>query len=587
MSEAQDALLWKRRCFDRRPDRTPLTRKNLDDAQGLCRQLRSLLQKFNPDIDIDAELGKLNDSVDNGQLRDVQGMSEDAAAREEYEWHEPSQASPTDDASLSTHKDGMAILPNPNAGYLDAYFQLYNTSYPVIHEGTFRSEIANKNRLSASTPWRIIYYMVLAIGHWLLDSSQSLEQCPFYSAARSRISMQLLEAGSTRTVQGLLLMGNYLQKRDRPNTGYSIIGLAQRIAFGIGLHREKAAAEDSILLERHRQLFWIVYCFDSGFGITTGRPMAVLEGLIDQSLPRNIDYQDCSTMSPVPPVVDYPTTCSALIAQAKLAKIANEVYHEFLCAKTANKKVEYQVAEFMAQKLDEWRAALPPYFTSLDVPPWFVGPRSIVLWKEQNLRILLWRGSKMNHPYLQTRMDAKTRYLDAAMETIHSISSFCLSPQSNLHPGINWYATYFIFQAMLVVEASCLVKRTMGEDAAAGSDTWTSSASTARNCLEVLATRNRSAALCLELVESIRNSARSNGRDTPARQQDRVDDDAGLGGELPIFDPAEWASQMVDVATDPILRAMINEAFLDFEVFPTETVVHSPFAGTFEGELIL
>lgn len=187
-------------------------------------------------------------------------------------------------------------------GFVDAYFQLYNVSYPILHEATFRAEMALQTRtLSSSTTWRIIYYMVLAIGHWLCASSpsstgSSLEQCPYYAAARSRVSMQLLEVGSTRTVQGFLLMGNYLQKRDRPNTGYNLIGLAHRIAVGIGLHREKApAAEDTILLERHRQLFWAVYCFDSGFNITTGRPIAAMEGFIDQGMPRNINDQVSST----------------------------------------------------------------------------------------------------------------------------------------------------------------------------------------------------------------------------------------------------------------------------------------------------
>lgn len=174
--------------------------------------------------------------------------------------------------------------------FVDAYFQLYNTSYPILHEATFRAEIADQGRmLSASATWRIIYYMVLAIGHWLSSTSHSLDQCPYYAAARSRVSMQLLETGTTRTIQGFLLMGNFLQKRDRPNTGYNLIGLAHRIAVGIGLHREKTAVEDTVLFERYRQLFWAVYCFDSGFSITTGRPIAAMEGFIDQNLPRNID----------------------------------------------------------------------------------------------------------------------------------------------------------------------------------------------------------------------------------------------------------------------------------------------------------
>ncbi|KAF4458378.1 C6 transcription factor [Fusarium albosuccineum] len=597
----------------------------------LCVQLRTLLRKYNPDLDIDAELTALNNKVHVAPdaPSTVSDMEESIMAQGEYEWHESPQPGLTNKTHLSTCKDGMAILPNRNAGYLgrssgsdilqeiaallppsttirprenarseasatnnsrqyidppnlissavtaslvDAYFQMYNTSYPIIHETTFREELSNRDHVSSSTTWRIIYYMVLAIGHWLLNDSTSLEQCPYYSAAKSRISMQLLEAGTIRTVQGLLLMGNYLQKRDRPNTGYSLIGLAQRIAFGLGLHRERSSAEDKLLFERYRQIFWIVYCFDSGFGITTGRPMAVLEGCTDQALPRNIDDQNCNESSLVSLPVDIPTTYSALIAQAKLAKVANGIYHEFLCAKTANQKIEYQIAETMAQKLSAWRNCLPTYFTSPDVPSWFLGPRSIVLWKEQNLRILLWRGAKRHHPYLSARTDSKECYLGAAMETIHSISSFCTTADTDLHPGISWYATYFIFQAVLVLEASYLKKRAQGHVMTEGLNDLEVSISVARNCLETIARHSNSATLCLDVIDRIHHSTESQSRDTSSSQQ------TGLSGlndcanpDVDLIDPLGWTCQMEDVATDPILRDMINDAFLDFTVSPTET----------------
>ncbi|KAF5002710.1 hypothetical protein FDECE_10540 [Fusarium decemcellulare] len=601
------------------------------NARLAAQELRTLLRKYNPDLDIDAELAALNNKVDMAPdvSSTVSDMEDNIMAQGEYEWHESPQSALTNKTQSSACKDGMAILPNRNAGYLgrssgsdilqeiaallppsttirpqenarceasetnhsrqyidpphltssaitaslvDAYFQMYNTSYPIIHETTFREELSNRDCVSSSTTWRIIYYMVLAIGHWLLNDSTSLEQCPYYSAAKSRISMQLLEAGTIRTVQGLLLMGNYLQKRDRPNTGYSLIGLAQRIAFGLGLHRERSTAEDKLLFERYRKIFWIVYCFDSGFGITTGRPMAVLEGCIDQALPRNIADQNCNESSPVPLSVDIPTTYSALIAQAKLAKIANGIYHEFLCAKTANQKIEYQVAETMAQKLSAWRSCLPAYFTSPEVPSWFLGPRSIVLWKEQNLRILLWRGAKRHHPYLSARIDAKECYLSAAMETIHSISSFCTTADTDLHPGISWYATYFIFQAVLVLEASYLKKRAQSQVTTDGLNDLEVSISVARNCLETIARHSNSATLCVDVIDRIHHSTETQSRDTSLSQQ------TGLSGlndctnpDVDLIDPLGWTCQMEDVATDPILRDMINDAFLDFTVSPTET----------------
>ena len=85
--------------------------------------------------------------------------------------------------------------------------------------------------------------------------------------------------------------GNYLQKRDRPNTAYNFIGIAYRMALGLGLHREAppGTKRDSLFRERKRVIWWIVYCFDSGFSITTGRPIMASDSFIETQLPRNID----------------------------------------------------------------------------------------------------------------------------------------------------------------------------------------------------------------------------------------------------------------------------------------------------------
>lgn len=173
---------------------------------------------------------------------------------------------------------------------IDAYFVLYNTSYPILHEKTFRDKVTRKQQQKITrSPWRITYYMVLAIGHWASSTESEHLQSKYYNAARASLSIHMLESGTVETVQMFLLMGNYLQKRDRTNTGYSFIGLACRLALGLGLHREPPKTENTIGHERRRQLFWTAYCFDSGFNITTGRPPTMADGFIDTQLPCNID----------------------------------------------------------------------------------------------------------------------------------------------------------------------------------------------------------------------------------------------------------------------------------------------------------
>ncbi|KAH7259407.1 fungal-specific transcription factor domain-containing protein [Fusarium redolens] len=550
------------------PDRTRLTRKNLDAMEQRCNKLESLIRSLHPDMDIDVALANLEAGQE--AIRRTEQESDDESPEHEepaheYEWSEPSLPpdfdSQNDEAGAM---DGMATLNSLDAGYLgsssganllqeiasmlpelaasnspanshgkspsrthkskasldppnlanesltsyliDAYFLFYNVSYPILHERSFRQKLAARGMRRGKSSWNIIYYLVLAIGHWISTSDKHHAGSRFYTAARNSLSIHMLESGSLETVQALLLMGNYLQKMDKPNTGYQFIGIAYKMALGLGMHRETPNLEDNIGLERRRQLFWVVYCFDSGFNITTGRPPYAQEGIIDTALPRNIDDKDLEPSMLAPPEVNTPTTLSAVIAQAELAKHANSLYLEYLTAKTANTKVEYQVAEAIERTLTDWRHKLPQYFTSVDVPIWFTGPRAVVLWKEQNLRIILWRGSKRNHPYLPSKTDAETRCLDAAMQSINDITAFCSVNEGILHLGIVWYATYFLFQAALVLEASYLDREAQNKLDNETTD-WRMMVHKAQSCLVTFSSRSRSSKRCLEVLELINRRA--------------------------------------------------------------------------------
>ena len=207
-----------------------------------------------------------------------------------------------------------------NDKLIDAYFSLYNTSYPVLHSLLFRHAYAKKSQISSTSPWHMILYTVLAIGHWVLSPGGDHEDSPYYLAARSRMSAEMLESGTLEGVQAFLLMvphlpsfslrsnqlmmiiqGNYLQKRDRPNTGYNMIGIAFRMALGLGLHREipsNEGVENTLSKEIRRRVWWILYMFDSGFSITMGRPTTASDAFIDVQLPLNIDdtVRSCSVV---------------------------------------------------------------------------------------------------------------------------------------------------------------------------------------------------------------------------------------------------------------------------------------------------
>lgn len=87
---------------------------------------------------------------------------------------------------------------------IDAYFTWYNPSYPILHERTFRREYENRHQIHSRSTWHSIFFLVLAIGHWTV--TEDTEQCHYYTAARSRMSMRMLESGTLLAVQAFLLM---------------------------------------------------------------------------------------------------------------------------------------------------------------------------------------------------------------------------------------------------------------------------------------------------------------------------------------------------------------------------------------------
>lgn len=75
-----------------------------------------------------------------------------------------------------------------------------------------------------------------------------------------------------------------------------MIGIAFRMALGLGLHREIPAVDgekNTLNKEIRRRVWWILYMVDSGFSITMGRPTTASDAFIDVQLPQNVDDSVC------------------------------------------------------------------------------------------------------------------------------------------------------------------------------------------------------------------------------------------------------------------------------------------------------
>lgn len=195
----------------------------------------------------------------------------------------------TEDLSLTTRITNEVLTHEVTNFLLNCYFSNYHTSYPFIHEASFRAAYSEIVPRPPEPIWQILFYTVLTIGAWTAGSDHEGLDNFCYSKAASYVQQQsIFEMGSLALVQALVLLSNYVQKRNMPNTGSNLLGLAVRMALSLGLHRELPEWDISLLeREMRRRVWWGLFIFDSGAQMTFGRPI-LLPDDVDVKPVRNI-----------------------------------------------------------------------------------------------------------------------------------------------------------------------------------------------------------------------------------------------------------------------------------------------------------
>lgn len=120
---------------------------------------------------------------------------------------------------------------------LDAYFKYYHVQYPILHESTFRAQIASVIPPPSGPGWEILTNVVLALGAFV--SFRPMEAVDYFlERALAHVNVDCLEVGNLTLVQAFTLLSNITQKRNKPNAGSIYLGIATRMATSLGLHRE-------------------------------------------------------------------------------------------------------------------------------------------------------------------------------------------------------------------------------------------------------------------------------------------------------------------------------------------------------------
>lgn len=123
---------------------------------------------------------------------------------------------------------------------IDGYFEYCHMQLPVLDEAMFRANV-NRYRnvpiqdVEAMNPgWVALYNMVLAMGSVAIGVAGSDEDILFFRSAHWHLSDAGLAVANMSALQAYIIMsGQYLHYRCRPHLGYSINGMAARIASSL------------------------------------------------------------------------------------------------------------------------------------------------------------------------------------------------------------------------------------------------------------------------------------------------------------------------------------------------------------------
>lgn len=395
--------------------------------------------------------------------------------------------------------------------FVNAYFNTYHRCYPLVHEATFRAQFMEIIPQPKSTAWQVLLHVIAAIGAFAsADCDTSVDQALF-KAAKARLSIDMLETGNLTMVQALTLLSNYSQKRNKPNSGYNYLGLAKRMAMGIGLHKEFPTwRAKPLVLEMRRRLWWLLYIFDVGAVITFSRPLDLPLDGIEVQLPLNVHDRDITPMTEsFPEEVKGTTLYTHVRCQTSFHLATNSIYTRMISSPypTAD-----QMLELDDVHLVKYESTIPPWYRDVDEQPVeFRLSCAIMRWRCHNFRILMLRAFLMRQLFLRTQLgnyqdpwpsgtpneeQAVQRCLTASSESIDSICVFWVQNKQNVLSC--WYALYFLFQAVLI-PVMCL----RNEPFSPLSDSWRSQIRRTIDVLNDMTRLNEAGAKCLKIINSL------------------------------------------------------------------------------------
>jgi hypothetical protein len=352
----------------------------------------------------------------------------------------------------------------------ESYFQRVHPLMPMVEEELFWSVFQNGSRQDG--PWLALLNTIFALGSLASSTCDNKEHYTYYQRARKHIGLESFGSNNLFMLQALaLLSGYYLHWLNRPNEANSLLGATIRMAIAMGLHREYHTANphhgtqgSETSANIRRRTWWSLFCLDVWASTSAGRPSLGRGGPgVSVDSPkisvRNGAAVEVESLKLLP-----------IIHNVDFCKLATRVL-DMLASKSLPRCEEVFILD---AQLVEWHSALPPllriqvdefdgYISDFSlhmttenvagVPDLLKTPRAIMLWRYQNLRMLMYRPFLIYDMLRKSDVSSKSKWEQLAIErcrgvagqTIAAIDATCGDELI-----ARWNAVWMMYQAVMV-----------------------------------------------------------------------------------------------------------------------------------------
>ncbi|SPO06482.1 uncharacterized protein DNG_09172 [Cephalotrichum gorgonifer] len=315
---------------------------------------------------------------------------------------------------------------------LGTYFDSVHIFYPWTHSLSFQDEYErlwspprqDDNRPDIGLgggrcPRRVFF---TALNAMLALGCEFSNVCPedkeaasamFFNRMKKLLQFDILDSGSISHVQALLLVGQYLLCTHYPTQCWNVVGLAGRMAIGLGLQLNRCTDDVSeIEKEIKRRVWYGCVQMDMTVSMTLGRPPSLY---LDENVPLPLPIDDVYMPLNAPHIGQPPGTYSTnmfTVENIKLAnllgKILESVYQRSITAGTAASSLQGSVLTHddlnvilhIDSQLESFADSLPPGLqwdmaaqSNDEIPPTLKRQSNVLRARFLHMKVFLYRPS--------------------------------------------------------------------------------------------------------------------------------------------------------------------------------------------------